>query len=328
MKIFYARTILSFLFFAVIAPFSFSQSPHEINYQAIARDAAGNPLVSQSISVKFIIHRTAANGPVSCSETQSITTNPFGLFTWAIGSSNHPALDTIAWGKRKYFLEVVVNTISMGSTQLLSVPYALHAHTADSIAGNGFIQRGFTNMSVFNTVGTSTFTIPNGVVKIMVEVWGGGGGGSVGASVNGGGGGGGGYGKEILSVTPGNTFTITVGAGGGPGAAGGGLGTSGGTSIFGSIIANGGNAGNNNASPSGGSGGTVSGASYSIVGQTGFSGGTNSVPSGGSAPAGGFGGTYYQSGGQPGFTPGGGGAGANNTTSGGGGAPGRVVVWF
>ena len=74
------------------------------------------------------------------------------------------------------------------------------------------------------TGGTQTFTVPSGVHLILVEAWGGGGGG--GASVpgsSGGGGGGGGYARAVLPVTPGNTFPVLVGGGGGtfPNASGG-----------------------------------------------------------------------------------------------------------
>src|ERR1035437_7949156 len=112
----------------------FSQAPPQgINYQAVARDVEGNPIASQTIPVVFIIHQSSASGPISWNESQSISTNQFGLFTWVIGSSNPTGFDSITWGKHKYFLEVKVNNISMGTTQFMSVPYAFHAHTADSV---------------------------------------------------------------------------------------------------------------------------------------------------------------------------------------------------
>lgn len=56
---------------------------------------------------------------------------------------------------------------------------------------------------------SGTWTVPPGVNTIGIEVWGGGGGGNTG-----GGGGSGGYFKDIISVTPGQTYTVTIGAGG------------------------------------------------------------------------------------------------------------------
>ena len=54
-----------------------------------------------------------------------------------------------------------------------------------------------------------TFTVPAGVTKIMVELWGGGGGGNWYC-----GGGGGGYVKIQLAVLPGNAATVQIGSGG------------------------------------------------------------------------------------------------------------------
>ncbi|MFN7491417.1 MAG: beta strand repeat-containing protein, partial [Cyclobacteriaceae bacterium] len=68
----------------------------------------------------------------------------------------------------------------------------------------------------FSTNGT--FVVPAGVTNITVEAWGGGGAGGDGfAGINfngGGGGGGGGYSRSFLAVTPGNSYNVTVGAGG------------------------------------------------------------------------------------------------------------------
>lgn len=67
------------------------------------------------------------------------------------------------------------------------------------------------NIQAFTTPGAASWTVPAGVKKITVEVWGGGGGGYSSAQS---GGGAGGYGKDIISVTPGEVLNITVGAGG------------------------------------------------------------------------------------------------------------------
>ena len=56
---------------------------------------------------------------------------------------------------------------------------------------------------------SSTFTVPVGVTKIMVELWAGGGGGNFYC-----GGGGGGYVKAVIGVKPGNICTIQIGTGG------------------------------------------------------------------------------------------------------------------
>jgi hypothetical protein len=190
----------------------------------------------------------------------------------------------------------------------------------------------FTNMQVYATAGTNTFTVPAGVTKIMVEVWGGGGGGGLNSTATtryGYGGGGGGYGKGIFTVTSGTNYTITIGAGGLAGTASANGGT-GGTSSVGTLITATGGTGGLSFGVMGvatGEGGTSS-AVFSITGKSasmwdGFGG--DSFGGGG-----GNGGTNGKSAGQ-GIAPGGGGGGgAPNTgfTSGAAGGAGRIVIWY
>lgn len=82
----------------------------------------------------------------------------------------------------------------------------------------------------YSTPGTYSWVVPACVNYVTVEAWGGGGGGggniavlatSGGETCTGaGGGGGGGYAARTYGVTPGQTYTIVVGAGGSAGAAG------------------------------------------------------------------------------------------------------------
>lgn len=121
-----------------LLPFALSaQAPQGINYQAVARDAGGNPLTAQTVIVSFDIHKGGVNGPVVYSETHNAVTNQFGLFNLVIGSVNPPGFSAIQWENSTYFLQVWVNGIDMGTTQFLTVPYAYHAKTADSIVGGG-----------------------------------------------------------------------------------------------------------------------------------------------------------------------------------------------
>src|SRR5690606_1498663 len=104
--------------------------PEKINYQAVARDASGNPLVNQTLNVTYQIRQSSPTGTSVYTETHSgISTNQFGLFTAEIGGGT-PSVGTFAginWGAGLYYLYVEVNGDPMGSSQLLSVPYALYA---------------------------------------------------------------------------------------------------------------------------------------------------------------------------------------------------------
>ncbi|MCB0402193.1 MAG: hypothetical protein KDD41_08920 [Flavobacteriales bacterium] len=128
------KVLFGFLFLFFIQSSIFAQVPQKINYQAVARDVSGNPLLSQSVVVDFSIRQSTPSGTVVYSETHSSTTNPFGLFTLEIGGGT-PLTGTFAginWSTGLYYLEVTVNGDVMPASQLLSVPYALHAETATS----------------------------------------------------------------------------------------------------------------------------------------------------------------------------------------------------
>lgn len=171
----------------------------------------------------------------------------------------------------------------------------------------------------FTTVGTTSWTAPSGVTLIEYLVVGGGGGGGNGYDAGGGAGGGGGMVLTgTLSVTPGQSYTVTVGDGG----AGGtdsrtnNNGTSGGDSVFASITALGGGYGGgsrtNNPGPAG-SGAGLGGASQvsNTTAPTGGNGGGGGNAGGGGGGAGGAGTTRTNA-----STPGVGGAGISSSLSG------------
>jgi len=120
------------------------------------------------------------------------------------------------------------------------------------------------------TLTNTSWTAPTGVTAIEVLVVAGGGGGSSGGS--GGGGAGGLIYNSSYPVTPGTSYTITVGSGGSGGGSSGGRGTSGSNSVFASLTAIGGGAGGSTYSGSnngdtGGSGGGGGGGSGGATGQ-------------------------------------------------------------
>ena len=130
--------VLSALLFAFTA--SFAQAPQAVNYQGIARDASGNPLMSQALGLELTIHQGSATGTIVYQETFSPTTNQFGLYSVSMGTGI-PVTGTfsaIAWANGPYFLEIGMDItggnsyIAAGTTQLISVPYALYAETSGS----------------------------------------------------------------------------------------------------------------------------------------------------------------------------------------------------
>jgi hypothetical protein len=130
-----------FIFFCMTS--NSQAQPAQFNYQAVARNSAGIGLANQSIKVRIRIHGTSADGPVLYSESRTVVTNAAGLFTMAIGGpgvlTRVGNLDTMSWHNGEKFLEILmdplngVDFVSMGTTQLLSVPFALQSENAASI---------------------------------------------------------------------------------------------------------------------------------------------------------------------------------------------------
>lgn len=117
-----------------------AQSPDAFKYQAVVRDASGNVLANQATGIQIRILKTSSTGTQAYKETHTETTNAFGLVNLEIGGGANVVGDfeSIAWGTDSFFLEVSIdpaggtNYTITGASQLLSVPYALHAKTADN----------------------------------------------------------------------------------------------------------------------------------------------------------------------------------------------------
>ncbi len=124
---------------------SFAQVPQGISYQAIALNGSGNPVVSSNVGVRLSVLDNSATGTVLYTETQTKTTNPQGLFNLVIGQGTvvSGTFSTINWGTNSKFLKVEMdvaggtNYTLVGTTQLLSVPYALAADSLVTSAGEG-----------------------------------------------------------------------------------------------------------------------------------------------------------------------------------------------
>jgi hypothetical protein len=117
-----------------------AQVPGEINYQGVARNPGGIALSNQNITLRISIRTNNSTGNAVYQETRKLKTNNFGLFTVAIGSpgamNSSGSIKNINWsdGQKKY-VQVEIDPAAgysfrnMGSAQLLSVPYALHAES-------------------------------------------------------------------------------------------------------------------------------------------------------------------------------------------------------
>lgn len=116
-----------------------AQSPGKMSYQAVIRNSSNQLVTNQPVGFQISILQGSANGTVVYTETQTPTTNANGLISIEVGGG--AGFDVIDWANGPYFLKTEIDptggtsyTIT-GISQLLSVPFALHANTADSIKG-------------------------------------------------------------------------------------------------------------------------------------------------------------------------------------------------
>lgn len=116
-----------------------AQVPQGISYQAIALNGSGNPVVSSNVGIRLSVLDNSASGTVLYTETHTKTTSAQGLFNLVIGQGTPTSgtFSAINWGTNSKFLKVEVdaaggtNYVLVGTTQLLSVPYALYAGKVD-----------------------------------------------------------------------------------------------------------------------------------------------------------------------------------------------------
>ncbi len=233
--------------------------------------------------------------------------------------------------------------LKAGDLPANSVTALVYDGTNFQVAGVSGANAPLSGSSMYATAGTFTFTVPDGVYRVLAECWGAGGGGggagSGGSAAAGSGGGGGAYARKWISVTPGQVLNVIVGAGGSGGSSSGGNGGNAGSSSVGGVVsAVGGSAGTgvvNTIFPgAAGTGGAATGGDINI---SGYAGG---FPVG-IGPLGGIGGTSFSSSspppnqneaGNPGVFPGGGGNGASRSgagnSAGGAGARGLVIISY
>lgn len=118
----------------------YAQTPMGINYQSVIRDGKGNVLNNATVKLKISIISGSSIGPVEYSETHLPTTNNYGLISLVIGSGNilTGALSTIDWSIGNYYIKIEVDPTGgenyqvSGISQLMSVPYAMHAKTVET----------------------------------------------------------------------------------------------------------------------------------------------------------------------------------------------------
>ena len=116
----------------------FAQAPQTFKYQAVARDNLGKIIVNQIVGLRISILKDSPLGATMYMETHQRGTNDFGIVTLNVGGGTIVTgnFNTINWSNGEYFIKTELDIAGtglyefIGTTQLLSVPYALYANEA------------------------------------------------------------------------------------------------------------------------------------------------------------------------------------------------------
>ena len=137
------KQIITSLLTLFITVSLFAQAPNNLSYQAVIRNSSNALVTSSPVGMQISILQGSASGTPVYVETQTTTTNSNGLASIAIGSGTvvSGTFALIDWSSGPYYIKTETdpsggsNYSITGTSQLMSVPYALYAKRA----GNKFI---------------------------------------------------------------------------------------------------------------------------------------------------------------------------------------------
>jgi hypothetical protein len=123
----------------------FAQSPNKMSYQAVIRNTSNALVTNSAVGMRISILQTTSSGTAVYIETHSPTTNANGLASIEIGGGTivSGSFASINWANGPYFIKTETdpsggtNYSITGTSQLLSVPYALYAANAGTATGGG-----------------------------------------------------------------------------------------------------------------------------------------------------------------------------------------------
>lgn len=126
------KKVLIIVLIAFLTANFYAQTPEKMSYQAVIRDSNRNLISNQQVGMRISILKDSLTGNVVYTETQVSNTNVNGLISIKIGGGTN--FDTIDWSSGSYFIKTETdptggsNYTIIGTSQLLSVPYALFAN--------------------------------------------------------------------------------------------------------------------------------------------------------------------------------------------------------
>jgi hypothetical protein len=148
------KPVLRNLFFAclfLLAGDIIAQPPPGINYQSVAKDPMNNVAKNRDIFIKGAIRQGRIDGPIVWEEAHQAKSDIDGIFTIVIGQGTKTSTTTIKdisqidWANGPFYFNLKVavapsipaawwiaanNYLDMGTSQMMSVPYAMFAGNA------------------------------------------------------------------------------------------------------------------------------------------------------------------------------------------------------
>ena len=131
------------LLFTILSNTIFAQTPEMMSYQAIIRDASGELVQNANVGIQISVLQNSEAGTAVYTETHTAMTNDNGLVSLNIGAgSTSDVFSSIDWSTGTYYVKSETdptggtNYSISGTSQLLSVPYALYAKTTETLASD------------------------------------------------------------------------------------------------------------------------------------------------------------------------------------------------
>jgi hypothetical protein len=179
------KKVFTIIAVVLLTATAWAQAPQKMSYQAVIRNSSNVLITNTQIGMEINIRQGSPTGTVVYTETQTPTTNANGLVSVEIGGGAN--FSTIAWGSDTYYIETKTAVVAplttytiTGVSQLLSVPYALNAKTAEGVSGSQSgaetkVTQG-TNVTVTGNGTTATPYVisSNGFTHYIGELYGGG----------------------------------------------------------------------------------------------------------------------------------------------------------
>ena len=178
------KNIFTLLFVFFFTGILFAQAPEKMSYQAVVRDGSNELVINQTVGMQISILQGTVSGTSVYTETQTPITNSNGLVSLEIGSGTSVSgtFSAIDWSAGPYFIKTEtdpnggINYTITGTSQLMSVPYALYAEKVgntiwdlniDTISTQNYVRIGARNVNDISPLHIKS--LPNNATGIPIE---------------------------------------------------------------------------------------------------------------------------------------------------------------